>query len=300
MMWATRDLIRRTMLGCVVPLLALAAGAEVATASTPCPSTTVAGAMDPIYSSPDRSDPIVYGWLPIYRSMPTYPLEQSPPTITGTAMPGSTLTASTGSWSSAVPLSFEYEWVRCLWECDPISHGDAGTYTLTDADAITTDAGLTSTIFAVVYAKGDDGSELNVSSCGVAVPGPRQRPRNRTLALNDAALIIGPAGELPQLLAHNGYTASYYALDPGRVNITWSTDESGLGPKLARGSIVFRHSGRRRSFKVRLTKLGRRMPPPRRSLTIFADAEYTPLNRVGGDGDIIPLTLSVDTPALDT
>src|SRR4051794_23000378 len=104
MMWATRDLIRRATLGCAVPLLALAAGAEVATATTPCPSTVVAGAMDPIYSSPYRSDPIVYGWLPIYRSMPTYPLEQSPPTIGGSAAPGNVLTASTGSWSSPVPL----------------------------------------------------------------------------------------------------------------------------------------------------------------------------------------------------
>jgi hypothetical protein len=67
--------------------------------------------------------------------------------------------------------------VRCLWECDPIRDADAATYTLTTADATITDAGLTSTIFAVVYAKGDDGSELGVSSCGVEVPGPRQRPR---------------------------------------------------------------------------------------------------------------------------
>ena len=299
-MWATRDLIRRATLGCAVPLLALAAGAEVAIAATPCPSTTVAGAMDPIYSSPDRSDPIVFGWLPLYRSMPTYPIEQSPPTITGTATPGGTLTASTGTWSSPVPLSFEYEWVRCLWECDPISHADAPTYTLTTADAITTDAGLTSTIFAVVFAKGDDGSELNVSSCGVEVPGPRQRPRTSGLALSDASLIIGPAGELPQLLAHDGYTASYYALQPGRVDVTWSIDGSPVAPKLARGSVVFRHGGRRRSFKVRLTKLGRRMLAHHRSLTIQSDAEYTPLNHHGGHGVIISLTLSVDTPALQT
>jgi hypothetical protein len=283
MMWATRDLTRRTVLGCAVSLLALAAGAEVAAAGTPCPSTTVAGAMDPIYSSPDRSDPIVFGWLPIYRSVPTYPMQLSPPVISGTATPGSTLTASTGTWSSPVPLNFEYEWVRCVWECDPISHADAATYTLTPADAITTSGGWTSTIFAVVYAKGDDGSELNVSSCGV-----------------EASLIVGPAGELPRLLAHNGYTASYYALQPGRVDVAWTIDGDPFSPKLAHGSIVFRHGGRRRSFKVRLTKLGRRMLAHHRSLTIQSDAEYTPPNRVGGDGVVISLTLSVDTPALHT
>jgi hypothetical protein len=256
--------------------------------------------MDPIYSSPDRSDPIVYGWLPIYRSMPTYPMELSPPVISGTATPGGSLTASTGTWSSPVPLSFEYEWVRCVWECDPISHADAATYTLTAADAITTSGGWTSTIFAVVYAKGDDGSELNVSSCGVEVPGPRQRPRTRSLALVDASLIVGPAGELPQLLAHNGYTASYYALQPGRVDVAWTIDGDPFSPKLAHGSIVFRHGARRRSFKVRLTKLGRHMLAHHRSLTIQSDAEYTPPSRIGGDGVITSLTLSVDTPALDT
>jgi hypothetical protein len=63
---------------------------------------------------------------------------------------------------------------------------------------------------------------------------------------------------------------------------------------------VFHHSGRRRSFKVRLTKLGRRMLAHRRALTIAADAEYTPLNHIGGGGVITTLALSVDTPALET
>src|SRR3954468_3418255 len=143
MMWATREWIRTTALACVASLFALAA---TAAAATPCPTTTVAGAPDPIYSGPYRSDPIVYGWLPIYQSRPTYPVLQSPPTLSGDAVPGGVLTASPGSWSYRTPLTFTYEWVRCLVDCDPLRDTES-SYTLTKADAITTSAGFTSTIF---------------------------------------------------------------------------------------------------------------------------------------------------------
>jgi hypothetical protein len=295
MMWATRERIRSAALGGVALLLALTA---TAAADTPCPTTTVAGAPDPIYSSLYRSQPIVYGWLPLYQSRPTHPTLLSSPTISGDAVPGGVLTASPGSWAYTTPLSYTYEWVRCLTDCLPIRGADFSTYTLTKADAVTTSAGWTATMFVVVFAHGTDGAELNVSSCGVEVPGPRQRPRNLSLALNDATLIRGPAGELPQLLANNGYTASYFVLKPGRVEISWTTDFSGRGPTLARGSAVFRHAGRRASIRVRLTKAGRRMLAHRKRLVINSQADFTPLNGRGGQGGGTPLVLSVDTPAL--
>jgi hypothetical protein len=294
MMWATREWIRTTALGCTASMFALAATAG---AATPCPTTTVAGAPDPIYSGPFRSDPIVFGWLPIYQSRPTYPVLQSPPTLSGDAVPGGVLTASPGSWSYPKPLTFTYEWVRCLIDCLPVD-GEEPTYTLTKADAVTTSAGYTSTMFVVVFAHGTDGAELNVASCGVEVPGPRQKPRNLGLALLDAAIPVGPAGELPQLLAHDGFTASYYVRTPGRVEISWTKDSSGLGPKFAHGSAVFRHAGRRASIKVRLTKLGRRTLAHRKRLVIDASGHFTPLNRIGGQGAGTGVVLSVDTPPL--
>src|SRR4051794_10439647 len=295
MMWATREWIRTTALGCVASMFALAATAG---AATPCPTTTVAGAPDPIYSGPFRSDPIVYGWLPIYQSRPTYPVLQSPPTLSGDAVPGGVLTASPGSWSYPKPLTFTYEWVRCLIDCLPVD-GEEPTYTLTKADAVTTSAGYTSTMFVVVFAHGTDGAELNVASCGVEVPGPRQKPRTLGLALDEATKPFGPAGELPQLLAHNGFTASYYVLRPGRVDLSWTKDADGLGPKFATGSAVFRHAGRRASFKVRLTKLGRRALAHRKAFVVQTHAEFTPLNRRGGQGVGSGLLLSVDTPPLE-
>ena len=59
------------------------------------------------------------------------------PVISGTARDGSTLTASTGSWSGTQPLSYAYRWLRCdaLGEsCVDVDGATGETYTLSSAD----------------------------------------------------------------------------------------------------------------------------------------------------------------------
>src|SRR5438270_1195099 len=87
------------------------------------------------------------------------PVNTSPPTVTGTATVGQTLTAEKGTWSNS-PTSFAYQWLRCNGggnSCAPVASATQKTYTLVAADA-------GSTIRVRVTATNADGSSAPVQS----------------------------------------------------------------------------------------------------------------------------------------
>ncbi len=59
----------------------------------------------------------------------TAPSNTSPPTISGTASVGGTLTASSGTWSGLSPMSFSYRWQRCNSGGDRCSNRNATAQT---------------------------------------------------------------------------------------------------------------------------------------------------------------------------
>lgn len=100
------------------------------------------------------------------------PTNTAPPTITGTAKVGETLTAQNGTWTNS-PTAFQYQWQRCGGAgagCTSVPGAVEKTFLLTSADA-------SRTMRVQVLAVNADGS--NTARSGpTAVVAPSTAPQN--------------------------------------------------------------------------------------------------------------------------
>ena len=107
---------------------------------------------------------------------PTAPVNTAPPTITGSAQKGQTLTAGTGSWTES-PTTFAYQWQRCDAKganCTSISLATAQTYSVASPD-------VGSTLRVVVTASNAVGPSAPASSAQTVVVAPNAVPVNTVL-----------------------------------------------------------------------------------------------------------------------
>ncbi len=97
----------------------------------------------------------------------TAPKNTAPPTISGTAQEGATLTVSPGSWGGTPAPSFSYQWQRCVGTgggCAAISGATNTTYVATSAD-------VAHTLLVQVTAKNATGtSTANTAETGLIAP----------------------------------------------------------------------------------------------------------------------------------
>ena len=92
------------------------------------------------------------------------PVNTAPPTITGTAQVGQTLSATTGTWSGS-PTSFAFQWQRCTsagLDCADIAGASGGTYVVSGSD-------VGSTLRVVVTATNAMGSTAFASAPSATV-----------------------------------------------------------------------------------------------------------------------------------
>ena len=142
------------------------------------------------------------------------PANTSPPTISGTAQQGQTLTASTGSWSGTDPITYGYQWQRCDssgGRCGDIRRSTATTYTLQKGD-------VNHTFRIVVTAKNNEGASTAVSSLTAVVTAPPPPPTPGA-PVNTSAPTISGMVQLGQTLTAS--TGGWSGTQPITFSYAW-------------------------------------------------------------------------------
>ncbi len=174
--------------------------------------------------------------------LPLPPANTAPPTITGTAQQGKTLTEAHGSWTNS-PTSFAYQWQRCDSagaNCTPISGATAQTYVLVAADI-----GHTIAVQETASNAGGPGSQTSSTATGVVAPPPApvntaaptiggEARQGKTLTEAHGSWKNEPTGfayqwqrcEGTSCVAISGATAQTYALVAADVGHTMRVQET--------------------------------------------------------------------------
>ena len=189
---------------------------------------------------------------------PAPPVGEAPPTLSGEAAIGQTLTESHGTWSSN-PSSYTYQWEDCdprAAQCAPIPDATAQSYVVRTSDSghrirVTETASNASGVSApapsqatavVPPAAGDTGSSVNSPASpartspppSASAPSPQRSgpaaggaPAAGAAATRSQvrALLRGTLGRRPRslswILRHGGYTLEIKARISGRITIAW-------------------------------------------------------------------------------
>jgi len=147
------------------------------------------------------------------------PALRTAPTLSGSAVPGSTLSTTTGIWSSSTSVTFSYSWQRCDSKgnaCAPIVGATAPGYTVTSSD-------VGHTIRAQVTAKSSAGAATaSTKQSGVvtALPTGVVKLPSGVMSIDAAAvalpdrLVISGVSFSPAKIASRGpFTARFKVTD---------------------------------------------------------------------------------------
>lgn len=186
------------------------------------------------------------------------PVNLAAPTVSGTALVGQTVSASTGAWSGTPSPAYAYQWLRCAHACTPIPGAVSSRYTVNLAN-------VGDKVAVAVTATNSAGHAVAVS--------PQLGPiLTATVAqiralLTQAVAVAGKPARIEQLLKHDGYTLTVTAPSSGRLSVRWYEVPKGARlsrrrkpkPVLAAAATVVFHAAGEHKIKLVLTSRGRQL-----------------------------------------
>jgi len=123
----------------------------------------------------------------VVASLGNAPANSKQPDPSGTPKDGSTVSASSGTWTGAAPIAYAYQWQRCTPKsgvCTNISHPTGQTYKV-----VTADVGFM--LRAAVTASNSIGKSTAFSNLTAIVAAKDQAPSNVTLPVIAGAPSVG-------------------------------------------------------------------------------------------------------------
>ena len=109
-------------------------------------------------------------------------------------------------------MTFRYQWLRCSPDatCQLIRGAIGQTYTVTKVDAVTDTSGSETEISVFALGSNSVGNSWTPDSVlrYVAIEARLARPPSFGSALEETVVMVGTAGELPQLRANSGLLAA--------------------------------------------------------------------------------------------